>query len=103
VCASSTLLYPLAFHSVTRNPQWLSVRTQVWRREVPVDEFADSDADRYVSEGLSAFCDPLVDVLDEFEQQLQLNKQRLLTSIEKMQKAHDDYEYSRQMEHQFVL
>ena len=42
-------------------------------------------------------------MLDEFEQQLQLNKQRLLTSIEKMQKAHVDYERDRQIDHQFVL
>ena len=77
--------------------------TQVWRREVPVDVFAATDAERFVAEGLGAFCDPLVDVLDEFEQQLQLNKQRLLTSIEKMQKAHVDYEHHRQIDHQFVL
>jgi len=76
---------------------------QVWRREVPVDVFADTEADRYVAEGLDAFCDPLVDVLDEFEQQLQLNKQRLVTSIEKMQRAHADYEQRRQINHQFVL
>ena len=76
---------------------------QVWRREVPVDVFAATEADRYVAEGLGAFCDPLVDVLDEFEQQLQLNKQRLLTSINKMQNAHAEYERQRQIDHQFVL
>ena len=59
--------------------------------------------DRYIAEGLGEFCDPLVDVLDEFDQQLQLNKQRLLTSIEKMQKAYADYERNRQIDHQFVL
>jgi len=76
---------------------------QVWRREVPVDVFAATDAERYVAEGLGAFCDPLVDVLDEFEQQLQLSKQRLLNSIKKMQKAHADYEHQRRIDHQFVL
>ena len=68
-----------------------------------MDVFAATQADRYVAEGLGAFCDPLVDVLDEFDQQLQLNRQRLLTSIEKMQKAHSDYERQRQIDHQFVL
>ena len=76
---------------------------QVWRREVPLDVFAATEASRYVAEGLGAFCDPLVDVLDEFEQQLLLNKQRLLTSVEKMQKAHGDYEQRRGINHQFVL
>ena len=75
----------------------------MWRRETALDVFAASEADRHVAEGLGAFCDPLVDVLDEFEQQLQLNKQRLLTSIEKMQKAHAAYERNRQIDHQFVL
>jgi len=68
-----------------------------------VDVFAATEADRYIAEGLGEFCDPLVDVLDEFDQQLQLNKQRLLTSIEKMQKAYADYERNRQIDHQFVL
>jgi len=75
----------------------------VWRREVPVDVFVATDAERFVAEGLGEFCDPLVEVLDEFEQQLRLNKQRLLTSIEKMQKAHADYEQQRVIDHQFVL
>ena len=82
-----------------------------------MDVFAATDAERYVAEGLAlcgrksghvaeglgAFCDPLVDVLDEFEQQLQLSKQRLLNSIKKMQKAHADYEHQRRIDHQFVL
>jgi len=68
-----------------------------------LDVFAATEADRYVAEGLSAFCDPLVDILDEFDQQLQLNKQRLLTSIEKMQKAYDEYDHQRLIDHQFVL
>ena len=65
--------------------------------------WAAGDAARFIGEGLGSFCDPLVDVLDEFEQQLQLNKQRLLTSIEKMQRAHADYEHDRLIDHQFVL
>ena len=68
-----------------------------------LDVFADAEASRYVSEGLGAFCDPLVDILDEFEQQLQLNKQRLLTSIEKMQREYDEYQHRRLIDHQFVL
>ena len=76
---------------------------QVWRREVPVDVFAASDAGRHVAEGLGAFCEPLVDVLDEFEQQLQLNRRRLVTSIDKMHSVHADYEHDRLIDHQFVL
>jgi len=79
------------------------VLMQVWSREESLESFAAGDAEQYIAEGLGEFCDPLVAILDEFEQQLQHNKRRLLTGIEKMQKAYANYDRRRQIDHQFVL
>jgi len=77
---------------------------RAWERPATLGTPPDSwDAGRHVAEGLGAFCEPLVDVLDEFEQQLQLNRRRLVTSIDKMHSVHADYEHDRLIDHQFVL
>lgn len=75
----------------------------MWNRELPLKQFARTDAHRYLNEGLHAFSDPLIEVIDEFEQQLALNQQKLLSDIDKMQKAYADYVKLREIDHTFVL
>lgn len=76
---------------------------KVWNRDVPMREFVSDSADKFIAEGLHAFCNPLLHELEKFEQQLEVNKQKLLMSIQKMQTARSEYLNKRVINHNFVL
>lgn len=76
---------------------------KVWNRDMDMEKFTEKDLPRHVAAGLESFCNELLEVLDGFEQQLLLHKQKLLTALERVQEAYDEYIVMRKIEHQFVL
>ena len=76
---------------------------KVWSREVTMKQFVQNDATKFIAEGLSTFSTPLLNELDKFEQQLQLNKEKLLLSIQRMQTCRKEYLKKQVIDHNFVL
>lgn len=76
---------------------------KVWNRDVTMREFVTASANKFIAEGLLAFCSPLLHELEKFELQLEVNKQKLLMSIQKMQTARSEYLKKRIINHNFVL
>ena len=76
---------------------------KVWNRDTSMKSFVSADAPKFIAEGLLAFCNPLLHELDKFEQQLQLNKQKLLLSIQKMHVSRGDYKKKQIIDHHFVM
>jgi len=75
----------------------------VWNRETPMHTFVRKEANQFIAQGLSEFCHPLIERLDNFEQQLQLNKNKLTTSMTKIQNLRISYVESQRIDHRFVL
>ena len=76
---------------------------KVWDQNVDMNAFTEKHLPRHVEAGLDSFCDQLLDVLDGFNNQLQLNKDGLLLALERVQEAYENYMQMRQVQHQFVL
>ena len=76
---------------------------KVWNRDVSIENFAQKEAAKYIKEGVGAFCEPLLKILDDFEEQLLLNKQKLTSAIEKVRDEHVKYHERRKIDHTFIL
>lgn len=76
---------------------------KVWNRDVSMRDFVATRADKFIAEGLVTFCSPLLHELEKFEQQLEVNKQKLLLSIQTLQTARKEYLDRRVINHNFVL
>jgi len=75
----------------------------VWSREIPMQTFIKKNASNFLAEGLAEFCNPLLERLENFENQLHLNQQKLMTSMKKAQAARAKYIASQSIDHGFVL
>ena len=76
---------------------------RVWSNDMPIDTFAKHEASKYIKEGVGAFCEPLLKILGDFEDQLMLNRQKLIAAIEKVRDEHVKYIEMRKIDHTFIL
>lgn len=76
---------------------------KVWNREVFINEFVNKHAEKYIAEGLDAFCLPLLKIMDGFEEQLLDNKLKLLTALSKINSVEAGFIKLRKIDHAFVL
>ncbi|KAK2165438.1 hypothetical protein LSH36_50g03009 [Paralvinella palmiformis] len=77
---------------------------KIWNREqVDTATFVKQHAPKYIREGLNTYCQPLQKTLDEFEEQLFLDQDRLLNSLNRVHKEQERYLTKRKIDHKFVL
>ncbi|NPA72570.1 MAG: hypothetical protein GXO35_07045 [Gammaproteobacteria bacterium] len=77
---------------------------KIWNREqVDTALFVKLHASRYISQGLNTYCHPLQKTLDEFEEQLFLDQDKLLNSLSRVHKEQERYLIKREIDHKFVL
>ena len=87
-------------------PYWTLVMfscVKVWNRDVPISTFVHEHAEGHIREALHGFCDDLLKLLDNFEEQLVFNKQKLILAMYKIQHEYQKYIEKRDIGHRFVL
>ncbi|ELT92340.1 hypothetical protein CAPTEDRAFT_191217 [Capitella teleta] len=75
----------------------------VWNRDVSIDDFTNKALDAHIQEGLDAFCGPLLTIIDGFEEQLLVNKQKILAALTKINNVERAYIKLLEIDHLFVL
>lgn len=94
---SPNVEFPDRFHDKGRE-HW-----KVWNRDKTIADFSKTIAPAFIIEGLDSFCHPLIAQLDNFEEQLILSKQKLITAMSKIEDAYHAYMKKREIDHTFVL
>ena len=90
------------------NPErYDAVGREVWniwnRDQTDTATFVRLYSARYISEGLESFCQPLQKTLDEFEEQLFIDREKLLSALNRVHKEQERYLLKREIDHKFVL
>lgn len=103
--AEQMILWREPMPNIERPETYDDMGTELWRiwdRNTHIQDFVDQEAHTYIKSAIEGYFNPLLLIVDTFEEQLDNIEKNLLSMLEEVTKRYQNYLEQREIEHTFV-